>query len=183
MTLPSQIVLPLRVDFKSDEDLDRYLRDLVFELQTMYENIAENVNGFIRNNSEVDQAVWTPTIAGRTSAGTTTYTQQVGWSVRQGIFTEIWFDVIWSATTATGNLYLELPYRVAISDGMPFVGVLQPSSMAFGAGRTYLVINGIPDTYRGEIWTVGSGVATANLGVSASGRLIGHLRYIGIEDE
>jgi hypothetical protein len=180
MTLPTTIILPLRTDY-SDEDMDRYLRDLVYQIQDFYEQVAENVNGFIRNNAEVDQAVWTPTLAG-TGAGTFTYTQQAGWSIRQGIFTEIFFDITWSATTATGDLYVELPYIVTLSDGMPFVGVLQPSSIAF-APATNLVINGIPNSYRGEIWTIGSGAATANLAVPASGRLIGNLRYIGLEDE
>lgn len=180
MTLPTNIILPLRTDY-SDEDLDRYIRDVVFQIQDFYEQVADNVNGFIRNNAEVDQAVWTPTLAG-TGSGTFTYTQQAGWSIRQGIFTEIFFDIIWSSTTATGNLYVELPYKVTFSDGMPFVGVLQPSSIGFGGG-TNLVINGIQNSYRGEIWSVGSGAVTANLAVPASGRLIGTLRYIGLEDE
>jgi hypothetical protein len=182
MTLPTSIILPLRVNYQNNEDMDRYLRDLVFELQDMYEKIAENVNGYIRNNAETDQAKWIPTIQG-TGSGTTTYTQQVGWSIRQGIYTELFFDVIWSATTASGNLYLELPYKVANSTGMPFVGVLQPSSISFGAGRTNLVINAIPNTYRGEIWSIGSGVATSNLTVKASGRIIGYIKYIGLENE
>jgi len=180
MSLPSNITLPLREDYGTDEGVDRYLRDLVFELQGMYENLTDNINGFIRNSADIDQSQWLPTLNG-TVAGTFTYTQQVGWSIRQGIYTEIFADVSWSATTAAGNLYIELPYRVTISSGMPFVGTVQPSNIAFAGSN--LVINTIPNTYRGEIWSIGSGVATANLAVPASGRLIIHARYIGIEDE
>jgi len=184
MTLPSDIDLPLRVDYTKEQDIDRYLSDLVFELQQMYKDIAENVNGFIRNNADVDQSQWLPTLAGTGVAGTFTYTQQVGWSIRQGIFTHLFFDVIWTNSgTAAGNLYLQLPYLVTLSTGRPFVGVLQPSSIAYGAGNSDLVINAIPDTYRGEIWTTGSGAASANLAVVASGRLSGHLMYIGVSDE
>lgn len=182
MTLPEQVILPNKLNYQDEEDINRYLDNLVFELQNTYELVAQNVNGFIRNNAEVDQSNWTPILQGGTP-GTFTYTQQVGWVVRFGIFTEIFFDVIWSATTAAGNLYLELPYLTTISAGMPFVGVLQPSGIAFGGGNTNLVINAIPNTYRGEIWTTGTGAATANLAVVATGRLIGHLRYIGVEDE
>lgn len=182
MTLPTNIDLPLRVNYQDHEDIDRYMRDLVFELQNMYEKIAQNVNGFIRNNAETDQAQWTPTLAG-TVAGDFTYTQQIGWSIRQGIYTQLFFDISWSATMATGSLYLELPYRVTISSQKPFIGPLQPSSINFGAGYTNLVINAIPDTYRGEIWKTGSGVATANLSVPNSGRLIGTIDYIGLSDE
>jgi len=182
MSLPSNITLPLRVNYSSDEDMDRYLSDLVFELQGMYENLTENINGYIRNSGDIDQSQWLPTLNG-TVAGTFTYTQQVGWSIRQGIYTQLFFDITWSASTATGNLYLELPYKVANSNGMPFVGTLQPSSITFGAGKTNLVINAIPNTYRGEIWTVGSAAATSNLAVPASGRIAGSLMYIGLEDE
>ena len=182
MTLPTNIDLPLRVNYQDQEDIDRYIRDLVFELQTMYEKIAQNVNGFIRNNAETDQAQWKPTLAG-TVAGDFTYTQQIGWSIRQGIYTQLFFDISWSATTATGSLYLELPYKVTISSQTPFVGALQPSSINFGAGYTNLVINAIPNTYRGEIWKTGSGVATANLSVVGSGRIAGSVFFIGLEDE
>jgi len=182
MSLPSNITLPLRVDYQNDEDMDRYLRDLVYELQGMYENLTDNINGFIRNNADIDQSKWVPTLAG-TVAGPFIYTRQVGWSIRQGIYTEVFADIAWSSTTSTSNLYLELPYKVTRSDGMPFVGTVQASSIAFGAGRTDLVINAIPNTYKGEIWSIGSGVATANLAVPASGRLIVHLRYIGIDGE
>lgn len=65
---------------------------------------------------------------------------------------------------------------------MPFVGVLQPSNIGFGGGVN-LVINGIPNTYRGEIWSIGTGAVTANLAVPASGCLIGQLKYIGLADE
>jgi len=180
MSLPTTITLPLRADYGDKEDLDRYIRDLVFELQSMYENLTENINGYIRNSGDIDQSQWLPTLNGSV-AGTFTYTQQVGWSIRQGIYTEVFADIIWSATTATGNIYLELPYKVANSDGMPFVGTVQPSNIAFAGSN--LVINAIPNTYRGEIWSIGSGLATTNLAVPASGRLIIHLRYIGLDGE
>jgi len=182
MTLPLDLDLPLSINYTEGADVERYLKDLVFELQGMYNNITDNVNGFIRNNEEVDQAKWIPTLSG-TTAGVFTYDHQIGWSIRQGIFTQIYFDVKWSATTALNNLYVELPYKVTLSDQKPFMGVLQPSGVNFGAGNTNLVINAIPDTYRGEIWAIGSGAVTANLAIPASGQLIGHLTYIGIEGE
>jgi len=181
MTLPTTIDLP-SIEDKEEEDTNKYLKNLVNEIEDMYEDLAENTNGFIRNNADTDQSQWKPTLNGIV-AGTFTYTRQVGWSIRQGIYTEVFADIAWSATTATGNLYLELPYKVTRSDGMPFVGTVQPSSIAFGAGKTNLVINAIPDTYRGEIWSIGSGAATANLAVTASGRLIIYLKYIGTEEE
>ena len=184
MTLPSNIILPLISDYQNDSQNDsqndRYLRDLVFELQNMYDSIAQNVNGTIRNNAEVDQEKWKPTLQG-TTGGVFVYTKQFGWSIRQGIFTELFFDIEWTSSTATGNLYVELPYIVTLSDGMPFVGVIQASNIAYLGN--YLVINAIPNTYRGEIWNTTPAAATANLAVPASGRLLGTVRYIGISNE
>jgi len=179
MTLPTDLDLPLKENYENEQE---YIKDVVFELQEMYDNIVQSVNGFIRNNAEVDQAKWTPTLNG-TTPGTFTYSHRVGWSVRQGIFTQLFFDMAWSATTAAGTLYLELPYKVTLSLQKPFVGVLQPSGINFGAGMTNLVINALPNTYKGEVWSIGSTMGTPKLAVPAVGQLIGSLFYIGIEDE
>ena len=177
MTLPTNIIFPIhtqRILSGEPEELNRYIQELIFTLQRMYEDIVESVNG--------DFQLFTPNLFGTTSAGAGTYTHQEGWYLRQGLMTDIWFDILWTAHTGTGNLYLELPFEVIDSNQMPFVGVLQPSSIAY-TGGTELVINAIPDTFRGEIWFTGNGVATGNQLVTATGRLIGHIRYIGVEDE
>lgn len=184
MTLPSNIIFPLRADFTDFNDIDRYLRDLVFELQRMYENVAQGVNGDIRASAYTQRNKWTPVLKGTTVEGTFTYTHQIGWVLRQGLITDVWFDVEWTGSgTAAGNLYLELPYRVARTDEKPFSGALQSSTIAYGAGKTVLSINAISNTFRGEIWSSGSGVATANVAVAPAGQLIGHVRYIGVQDE
>lgn len=184
MTIPSNIIFPLRGDFSDLNDIDRYLRDLTFELQRMYENLAQGVNGDIRASAFTQRSEWTPILRGTTIEGTFTYTHQIGWVLRQGLITDVWFDVEWSGSgIAAGNLYLELPYLVANSDEKPFSSALQTSTIAYGAGNTLLSINAIPNTFRGEIWSSGSGVATANVAVAAAGQLIGHIRYIGVADE
>jgi len=181
MTLPTTIDLPSIEDNQNSNDRDKYLKDLVKELQGMYESLTENINGFIRNDTEVDQAKWTPTLNG-TVAGTFTYTTQVGWSVRQGIYTELFFDIEWSSTTASGNIYLELPYKVTKSSGKPFVGAVQ-YTLALAATYPVVVINAIPDTYRGEFWICGPTVTTIQKAILNTGHLIGSIRYIGLEDE
>lgn len=185
MTLPSSIILPLRPEtvFNDFDSVNNYLRELTVALQEMYEELASNVNGQFQSDAFVQREQWEPTLAGTTTAGSFTYGNQVGWSLRQGIMTDVWFDVSWTATGgAAGSLYLELPYLVAVSDGKPFVGVCQSSAITYSGG-TGIVVNGIPNTYRAEFWNVGSGFTTANQAVVASGQLIGHLRYIGVENE
>ena len=147
MTLPTDIILPLPRDYKNEDNPDKYTQDLVFELQNMYEQIANNVNGFIRNNADVDSSQWIPTISGTTGAGSTTYTNQIGWVLRQGIMVDVWGDLSWSATTASGNLFIDLPYIVTKSSEIPFVGCVQTSSFTYTAGDN-CAINAIPSTYR-----------------------------------
>ncbi len=185
MTLPIERILPPVPDFEDVQEAKKYLHDLNFELQDMYEEIVQNVNGFIRNDQETDGSAWTPTISSTGTQGTITYVSQTGWSLRQGILTQLWFDIEWSAIgSSTGNIYIDLPYLVAKSSNIPFVGVLQYSGISLGGSFTDIVINAIPSTYRGEIWKVASdGTATVNLGISSVGRLMGNIYYLGIEDE
>lgn len=184
MTLPSNIIFPLRVDFNDLADVDRYLGDLTFELQRMYENLAQGINGDIRGSAFTQRNRWTPVLKGTTVEGTFTYTHQIGWTLRQGIIVDSWFDIEWTDSgAATGNLFIELPYEVANSEEKPFSSALQTSTIDYGAGRTILSINAIPNTFRGEIWSSGSTVATANVVVAAVGQLIGYVRYIGKANE
>lgn len=186
MTVPTNIIFPVHDEYLlsgNPEDLQRYLRELTFKLQRMYEQLAQGINGDIRTDFLQGRQLWTPVLKGSSVAGTFTYTHQAGWVLRQGIIVDVWFDVEWSASgTAAGNLYVELPYKVAVSNEKPFVGVVQSSTLAY-TGGTGIVINGIQNTYRGEFWNVGSGFATANQAVVGTGQLIGHLRYIGQQDE
>lgn len=184
MTLPTSNIYPVISAFNSIEDIDKYIRDLVFTLEDRDEQLADAINGDIRANVFVQRENWTPVLKGTTTEGNFTYTQQVGWVFRQGLIVDAWFDVIWTnAGAAAGNLYVELPYRVAVSGGKPFVGVLQTSTISYGAGKTLLNVNAIPNTFRGEIWSSGSGNATANIAVAGAGQLIGHIRYLGVADE
>jgi len=188
MTLPTNIILPLRTDMVRSgnaEDLDKYMRELVFSLQRMYEQLSQGVNGDIRANFLEPDRRWTPVLKDTANSGTTfTYDHQIGWVHRQGIFVDVWADVKWTANSGaiTGNMFLELPYKVAVTDQKPFVGVVQPSIFTF-TGGTACVVNAIDDTYRAEIWNTGDAFTTANQGSVAAGHLIMHIKYIGQNEE
>jgi hypothetical protein len=185
LTLPSTIILPFHPEsvIQNMDQVQTYMKEMTVALQDMYEDIALNVNGGIKSDTQVQRDQWTPTLNGTAVAGTFTYTNRTGWVLRKGLITDIWFDVTWTASGgATGNLFLELPYQVALSAGKPFVGVCQSSTLAYTAG-TNIVINAIPNTFRGEFWNYGSGVVTVNQAVVAAGQLIGYVRYIGNQNE
>lgn len=188
MTVPQTIILPLhseQIKSGKPEALDKYMRELIFSLQRMYEDLAQGINGDIRADFSEPNRQWTPILKDTANAGTTfTYDHQIGWVLRQGIFVDVWGDLKWTANTGaiTGNMYVELPYKVAVTEQKPFVGVVQPSIFTY-TGGTECVINAIDDTYRGEIWNTGSGFTTANQGSVAAGHLIFHIRYIAQAEE
>lgn len=181
MTLPTNIILPIPPS--NPEENSKYSQRLIGSLQRMYEDLADKINGDFRSQYGQQDDSWTPILKGATTAGTFTYTSQIGWSLRQGIMVDAWFTITWTSSGgAAGNLYLELPYKVAISNGMPFVGLIQPSGITF-TGGTGIIMNAIQNTFRGELWNVGDGFTTANQSVIASGSINGHIRYIGQEFE
>ena len=188
MTVATNIVLPLhseKIRSGNPEELEKYLRELVFSLQRMYEDVAQGINGDIRADFSEPDRSWTPILKDTANSGTTfTYDHQKGWVLRQGLLVDVWFDVEWTANTGaiTGNMYIELPYKVAVTDEKPFVGIVQPSVFTY-TGGTECVLNAISNTYRCEVWNTGSGFTTANQGSVAAGQLIGHIRYIGQQDE
>ena len=186
MTIPSNITLPLhseRILADDPKELDKYFRELIKSLQDMYSTLAQGLNGNMRTSFSAENRMYTPTLSGSLTPEDFTYTHQVGWVLRQGIIVDVWFDVLWSEVgTSAGNLILTLPYTVAVTNQRPFVGVLQPSAFAF-TGGTECVITGISNTFNAEIMNTGDGFPTNNQLVVATGRLIGHLRYIGKENE
>lgn len=186
MTVPSNIIFPLHTEHMKSgrqEDLEAYFRELTFALQRMYEQIAQGVNGDIRADYLGGKSNWTPLLKGTVVEGTFTYTQQAGVVLRRGLAIDVWFDVTWSAAgAAAGDLYVELPYKVARSNSQPYVGVVQSSAVTY-TGGTGIVINAIQDTYRGEFWNVGDAFTSDNQLVVGTGQLRGHISYLGVADE
>ena len=181
MSLPTDIKLPDVPDDLEKGPVTDYLNELVFELQNSYERTTYNVNGSFRNSGEVDGTEWIPTISGSTTAGTSTYTKQVGWSLRQGIMTEIWFDIEWGAIGGrAGTLRLELPYKVISNPpatggfpGQPFVGAAYTSQLNYmTAGQTAATVTPIPGTYFAHIVCYGTGAINASgILMQANGRV------------
>jgi len=179
MTLSNYQPLPYPTDFKDFKDFNVYARALVYAIENRDQQTSNAVNGLTSSSYLVGQQTWTPVLNGITTPGTFTYTKQVGWAFRQGNIVDAWADVQWTSPgAATGNLFVNLPYKVVFSDHTPFVGVVQSSIITY-TGGTGIVINAIPNTSRGEFWNVGSAFTTANQAVTATGRLIFHIRYIG----
>ncbi len=182
MTIPSTTILPLQSDRiqRGGRDLDRYMRELIFTLQRQYEDMAQAINGDIQNNALVGRNNYTPTISGSTLAGVGTYASpgyQIGWSLRQGLMVDVWFDVRWTAHTGTGDMTLDLPFLSAVSDENPFIAVIAADNITF---TDYLIGSVSPDTRNLLIQDVRSATTFNSIAVTnADTTLRGHVRYIG----
>lgn len=151
MSLPREMVFP-------DNEMSGYL-------QQMYVRLSDNINGKIRSYADNDSSVWKP----RFNSSTLTYSQQIGWIFRQGLLTDIWFDIIFT-TSASQSLTLILPYKVIKTAGSPFSGFL--------VSPTGLFISAKSNSYEGMI--LNSSFSSVAL---KSGRVCGYLRYLGVEGE
>lgn len=184
MTLPINYKFPELNEAKSPEQVTSYLQDLNYELQNMYEKTAQNVNGVFRSDLDVDGSQYKPTLRGGTVQGTFTYTRQAAYVLRQGIMVDVWFDVSWTSSgTASGQLYLDLPYKVTQHPFLFMTGSCFINGASFGSGRTAAVCCAVTNTYLLSFQLYGSGTTTDPLAVYGSGRVGGHTRYIGVEDE
>lgn len=176
MTLPSDIILPLRPDqIKSGgQDLELYIRDLINSLTDMYQDVVQVVNGALKQ--------WTPIVYGFNSAGEGVYSRQTGWYLRQGLMVDLWFDIQWIGHTGIGALILQLPYKAAKTDNFPWMDAVF-TTLPLSVGYTSTLISANSDTIQGVVLQSGSGVPFINVIISANGRLTGHMRYVGQQFE
>lgn len=144
------------------------------QLTTLYKDLSIGINGDIHQ--------WSPTVYGTTTPGTTTYVHRSGWSWRRGLLVQLWLDIQWSAATGTGNLAIQLPYKVLASDNEPFVGFFDNTSgFNLSANYTYLTWRAEQNTFQSTVRENGDNVPSQPLAITNTGRLIGYLTYIGQE--
>jgi len=156
-------MIPFTTELSTDFESAR------IELIDRYQQLANAVNG--RSES------WTPTLGGSSTDGTVTYTTQVGWLSRIGSLIDIWFSIVWSAHSGTGNLELILPFEVLDNGSNIWVGEVSDASITY-TGKTHLNVIGKANDDRAEFVASVTGGARSTVAVQAAGTLEGHLRYI-----
>jgi len=178
MTLPNNWILPLNEDRLSSGDpllIGDYLRELIYSLTTMYEDLAESTNGEYRQ--------FLPEIYGTTVNGKGTYTIREGWYLRKNLMVDYWYACTWTGHTGAGNAFVQLPYKVKFTDSNPFVGEVH-GQYNYAATYTGMFGLGISQTFQEQLFLEGpANIAVAPLPLLTSGTLYGHIRYIGQEIE
>jgi len=128
---------------------------------------------------EYEEGTWTPTVSGSTSAGTGTYSAQVGRYVRIGKLVTATAQIIWSAHTGTGDLrFSGLPFTSdATVSFNPALSLGYVHNIALTANNlmTAIVINNATaiNVYQ---YPVGGGAATA-VPIDTAGQVIYTVSY------
>jgi hypothetical protein len=101
----------------TDVEFGNFKRETKHIFNDIYANMDELKKGIAQENVNINKlhipTDFTPTIAGNTTAGTGTYTTQVGKYTRIGNTVRVAIDISWTAHTGTGNLTVT---------GLPFAG-------------------------------------------------------------
>jgi len=150
--------------------------------------VQTNLTGLVYANGTTAHAtdtdynsnIFTPTIAGSTTAGTTTYTTQAGQFTKIG--NRIFFDIgiVFTATTGIGDIQVQsLPYTVNDSDNVS-IAVAVTSNIPWPNNQgtyltaqivpnsTYLVITCYHNTNAAANLQMPSGTGTYSITVSGS---------------
>lgn len=130
----------------------------------------------------VAPTAYTPTMVGGTTAGTTTYSVQVGSYVRMGKIIHAQGRVSWTAATGTGVTRIGLPFTSSATTNLFSAASIATDSVTFGAaappatgGPMGLVF---PNTAYFELKYPVSNDATVDIAVEAAGTVFFQVTYI-----
>jgi hypothetical protein len=119
-----------------------------------------------------ESAIFTPTLAGRSTAGTTTYVTRIGLYERDGAKVTATLYLGWTAVTGTGNMLVtDLPYTARNVTNIFYATKIWYTGITFAAGSG---IQGLirPNTSQIEIWyNPASNAAAAQIAIEAAGDL------------
>ena len=132
---------------------------------------------------DYEEGTYVPRLEGVASAGTATYSQQVGRYTKVGNLVTIVGYLSWSSHTGTGNMIMRgLPYTTTQS-GAIYNSLASTAAMASGVtlGSGYTQIHMYYPTYSSndyiEFYRTGGGVAWAQVSMSAAGQIIWSFTY------
>lgn len=115
-----------------------------------------------------EEGTWTPTYLGATTAGTTTYTTQVGAYVRKGNEVTATGRVTWTAATGTGVAVLGgLPFTSRNTTNLRYPVTLWMSAITFGGSFVMGLLAENATAF--TLYTTTTNAASTQLNVEAAG--------------
>ena len=145
-------------------------KEFKVELKNYLEDITLAINGV--------RGEWSPTIIGSTTDGETTYEVQNGYYVKVFDMVDLFYDVEWSNTTATGSIYIETPFVAQNFSSNIYSGICECNkTLVFPTGRTYITTKPLPGTRNLQITAFGDSVNAKVVTVDEASRLKGFVRF------
>lgn len=133
--------------------------------------------------SGVDATSYTPTLAGDSTAGSNTYTTQVGRYCRIGPLVVVQFNVVLATKDAAmaGNIYVSIPVAAASVTSLFGAGAVYHSGITLSAGYTQIAMLISQGTSRAFMYKNGSGAAGAFIvaaDVAGTAQVVGTFAYL-----
>ena len=128
---------------------------------------------------DYEEGTWTPAIEGTTTAGSGTYSNQVGRYTKIGNQVTIWARLSWSAHTGTGNMVISgFPFTIAnVNNLIPSGAIGYTANIAINAGNL-LMIGGDPNSSKAFFWqTPTGGGSTSTVPLDTAGDVAFSMTY------
>jgi hypothetical protein len=158
MTLPSEYT------FREPEKL-------VNDLTEMYRLLRESIEGYTEEFEGV--------IFGSSADGVGTYTSNDCYYVRRGTVIDLFYNIVWSAHTGTGDLRIKLPFFEKGFASPVSISPIVVDNMTWPSGNHYLVVEGQPDQDYAIIKSCKTAAASQTVQMDGSAGISFHHRYIG----
>lgn len=140
-------------------------------MQALARQLREPLKGYFAHlDSFRDANTYTPTYAGGTAAGTTTYTTQAGFYER--VFDLVFFHgrVTWTAATGTGNARISLPFTALNTTNMYYAISVWTNNVTFANQGILVPIS--PNNAYFEMYSPLTNAASAIVQMEAAGDVI-----------
>ena len=128
---------------------------------------------------DYEEGTWTPAIEGTTTAGSGTYSNQVGRYTKIGNQVTILARLSWSAHTGTGNMVISgFPFTIAnVNNLIPSGAIGYTANIAINAGNL-LMIGGDPNSSKAFFWqTPTGGGSTSTVPLDTAGDVAFSMTY------
>lgn len=181
MTLPENLILPYhlqQIKAGNIEDTTSNMKDLVKEIEKMYFDIVQRVNGQLKTSEDVTQANWTPEIYGASNAGTINHTTQDGVLLLKNNVLDVWFKIAWTTIgSGAGTLRIKIPYTIRDTNTQFWYGPLA-TNLTLSSGYTYALTSASNGNNYLQLIQCGSGVNIQNISIQANSQIRGHVRCL-----
>jgi hypothetical protein len=136
-------------------------------------NAIQEIQGVLEPLRKVDAGgvvtTYTPTYDGAVS-GSTTYTTQAGFYMRDGNRITAWGTLVWTAASGTGNAQISLPIAASSTTNSNLSGSVRVTTVTFAAGTPQVLITASSTFFL--LQSPATNAASTTVQVEAAGNIV-----------